>query len=683
MAHQVKDAAVRLRVLDGTWETAGTDRASGIVVQGLELDWDTWGPKAASFDLKRSPNSPWPDLAAFTDVEIDVGGVQVWKGRVRETPTRDGADQSMNVQCEGMQAHLDDDLLVPAYVHTRLSDYKDTRSFVDTILTRFKTNGSVQASDGAIVLGFPNGASVTTGDAVGVTFDLGANASAKRMVLTFENQGVAAGTYSLYVVGTDTPADLIIGGENAIGALDPSSAGLTQAGSFSTARRYVTVLLYRGIGGTVTETIDRLVRVTGLQTFTDTAYESGNASTLKASQVVTDALARGTILLSPDRSLVSTTSFSIPDFFTLEQRTPRETIEAANGYHDYVTKVDEQGRAVFAAKPASPLLEVGEFTALETASSSQNSGTDIYNRCIVTGQASTGEPVTVERSASQQVGAVVLPLSSPVIANPSFAVNTSSWSSGGTGVSFTRDTVVFDSSPAAAKLISSSKIAVCYATTTVTGLFQAGRTYILAFRAKSSCDGATASFGSTTVPLVSTGAWSDNSVSWTPAVDTTNAAFTVSGSRWFFSTYSIYFDTLKLSVSAATLADRRGFRRAKELRVNSPLDISGAIGTQLADTYLANHKLAQFKGEAKITGPVREILTGRNVPPEQLGMRTQQLLRFNDRIDPDTGAVGRDGRIAAVKYSLDRDEATVSVDNTSQSFEALLSRLAVISGAGK
>ena len=62
-----------------------------------------------------------------------------------------------------------------------------------------------------------------------------------------------------------------------------------------------------------------------------------------------------------------------------------------------------------------------------------------------------------------------------------------------------------------------------------------------------------------------------------------------------------------------------------------------------------------------------------------LGM-TGEMIRFTDRIDPDTGAVGRDARIAEVSIDPDTEEATVTLDNSRAGFDALLARLDVVLG---
>lgn len=121
------EVVVRLQSLDGTWETCGVDRAAGIFPENVTLSSDSWGPKTASFDLRRDPMLPWPDVLAFTPVKIEVDGQLVWSGRVSETPSREGAESVMSVTCEGWQAHLDDDLVDRMWVHDDLTAWKDYR----------------------------------------------------------------------------------------------------------------------------------------------------------------------------------------------------------------------------------------------------------------------------------------------------------------------------------------------------------------------------------------------------------------------------------------------------------------------------------------------------------------------------------------------------------------------------
>jgi hypothetical protein len=188
----VADAVVRLQALDGQWETAGVDRLRGIVPEDISLSANGWGPDTASFTLRRDPGAVHPDLTAFTPCEVEIAGEVVWSGRVRETPTKDGQDPQISVQGQGWQYHLDDDVYERFYVHTRLSDWKDVRTFPDAPLANFGTAGQVQSEGRAVTFGWANGAILAAGARVGVTLDLGPNASWRRIVALFERQGGTA-----------------------------------------------------------------------------------------------------------------------------------------------------------------------------------------------------------------------------------------------------------------------------------------------------------------------------------------------------------------------------------------------------------------------------------------------------------------------------------------------------------
>jgi hypothetical protein len=691
---QAKQAVVRFRVIDGTWETCSTDRARGIWVENLILDWDTWGSKTATFDLRRDPRVTWPDLRAYTDVEIDVSGTQIWKGRIQGTPSRAGSDPAISVQCEGMQSHLDDDVLTPAYVHTDLSAWKDARSYLGTSLLTWQASGTVEAGNGKIVLAWPNNQIIGANCFTGAILDLGPDVSRSLESASIDVQLINAanmgGNGYLFIRAMDalqptTTFDIYGSSLNTLGTTAQTLSADFTAG---TVWRYLAIFLFNA-GGATTMTGDASLQVTGARIFTDTTYRSGAASILTASTVVNDALSRGTSLLSPDMSGIGTTSFAIPTLHTLEQKTPREVISAVNAYHNYVTEVDERGRFVFGPKPSAPLIEVGEHTALEAEDASSNSGEDIYNRVLVVGTTSAGDPQINERLSSQ------LPGQSPVTSlatfpNPGFegGLGTSGWSVIGAGsatLSTTTTAGEVDSGVFGGKLaVSTNPVQL---KTTATGPFYKGRLYQATFRARSTVgtagpsasfgvyptDYAFASFNSATFVTVT--------LTWIPKQTVTTADLIVYGLVAVNSPH--FIDSLNIYEFKPTLVDKRGFNRTKVLSMSSPLDVAGLIGTQLGDTYLASHKTAQFKGSATVTGPTaREILTSKPVQPEQLGLAVNGLLRFNDRVDPDTGAMGRDGRIAAVNYNFAEDKARVTIDNTSQNFEALLARLAVISGNG-
>lgn len=524
----VKDTTIRLKPLDHPWQVVGVETGRGIWAEDVQLTSDKAGPLSAQFTLHRDTRRRWPDLQALTSVEVEVGGVLVWSGQLRDSPS--GVD-ALSVDCEGAQADLDKDLIRRMYVHTRLAEWKDARSYPTTPLTSFRTNGSVQSVDGAVVVGFPSGATVVPGDAAGVTLDLGPSLTAKRVVVTFQNQGFIGSDYTLMVKGNDSPATLISGGENAV-AVNPASGGGTGPGGLVTARRYISIIVYKSGGSTAVESADRLVRVLGVQVFRDASYESGNASILKADTVVRDALTNATTEIVLDLSRIDATAFSIPSFAPDGPKAARDMVSAVNAYHNWLFKITEQRRPVFRALPTVPLVKVGAGVAFVPEDASGSSAEEIYDKVLLSWDTPEGTKGELTRT------------------------------------------------------------------------------------------------------------------------------------------------------STGSLVSRQGQHNAKELQIGSTLPADGVAATQIGDTWLAAHTTTPFKGSATITGPVEHIATGARVPPERLLMLTGELLQFDGQVNPDTGATTRDGRISQVTYTPADDTAKVTIDDSRTDVDALLSRLAVVTGGG-
>lgn len=702
MTTQTKDVAIRFQVLDSVWETVGSDRARGTWPEDVTLTADHWGPSKASFSLHRDPLATWPDIGAFTPVVIEVGGVLVWSGRVSETPISQ-SNRVINVQCEGWQYHLDDDVYQRAYVHTKLSEYRDMRGVPGAVLGAAALNAGAQvtADGGQLYLGWGSGTAISPGTTIGAVVDLGASSRAKRVVVTWESSNNAA-DFICICRAADVATNVDAAGNYSDAfsfALNAGATGTT-AGTFATARRYVKFYVY---DNTFTGTLgtDYYWKITACSVFAETAYESGNASILKATTIIPDALTRATLLLSPDRSQIdpgATVTFTWPEFALDGMKTPREVLTAANAAHDYVLKVDAGRRVVFKPKPSTPLIEIGEWPGSSFEDASANSGEEIYNRVVVEGTAANGEKLSVERMASQ--GAVGEPITSPVADNPSFATVTTSWTPS-TGTSITRDTVTFNTSPASGRWDRGVGVTLQQGdqlTESFTGTFRAGVAYTLTFwlRADGTSTSTTAKviFGNSALTdgasqYVTLNAATSQAVTvtitWMPTADQTTGQlllFKAAGSGVAGSTSWYRIDSLGLTTSRPTLIDKRGFKRSHVLPVKASLTVE--LATQIATVWLDAHKTTPLKGTVRIDGDqaVREIITGASVAPELLLLRTGELLRLADRVDPDTGGQGRNGRIAEVTFSMLDNSATVALDSRRTSHEALLERLAVVVGSG-
>jgi hypothetical protein len=685
-----KDVSVRLQALDGFWEVCGSDHARGIIPENVELRSDQWGSSRATFDLRRNPKEFWPDIGAFTPVEIEVGGVAVWSGRVSETPVRDSTDSVISVQCEGWQAHLDDDLYERIYVHTNLTEWKDVRSDPGCDLTTYIAAGNVTSTDGVLVVGWTGGTPVPAYARAGAGLDLGPNSVGKRIIIDYTwTNGTGSAIQYLAVlsgftgVGSSTSVQTVY---NAI----PGGASGTISQTLTTASRYIWIGVYNS-GGAFTPTADLALRVTSVQVFADTAYESGNASVLKGDVVVKDALSRASVLLSADRTQIATGTFNIPEFAPSEPRTPRAVWEAVDAFEDRYKKITVDKVPVYKAKPTYPEVEVGAWSGMEFEDSAANSGDDVYSRVIVTGDQPNGTPLRITRSQSQQTGALYTAVSSPAFTNPGFETNTTGWTA--TTSTITRDTAVFDVGTASGRWdnTGASDNLGRYDTiaATLTGTFRAGVTYLIQWRMRASAN--TTSWLNVTLGTATdstytyaidtpAGSFKTHQIAWTPTTTVTSGvALTLSHVILRFDVY-YYIDECSVKTSTQTIVDRRGFQRTKQLSTSFMLTASAA--KQIADKWLLSHKTTPFKGKAKLTGndAIRDITSGRPVAPEQMLLRTGELIRFSDRIDPDTGAQGRDGKIVEASYKVDDNSVELTIDSSRAGFEALLNRLGVVLG---
>ncbi|MGH2878957.1 MAG: hypothetical protein ACRDK4_05035 [Solirubrobacteraceae bacterium] len=677
-------ATVRLQALSGTWETCGADRAISVDPESLTLTANPWGSDKASFDLHRAPDATWPDIGAFTPVEVEIGGVVVWKGRVNDTPLKLGAERVVNVQCEGWQYHLDDDTYQANYVHSKLTDWKDIRSNLEAVLTNWPAAPQVQSGKGSIVLSLPNESAIGINQGFGVILDLG-EAAAKTIVVQFGTISVTPAIFLLWCRGSDEPEPHGAGETGFFIRPEEHSEG-TVSITFTTPRRYVSFYMYREVGA-FTAASDQTVKITGISIFGSSSYEAANASILKASAVIPDALSKATMLLSSDHSQIQSTSFNIPDLDISKQTTPREAINAVNAYHNWITKLDMLERLVFAPRPTDPLLEIGAWSGADIEDASANSGAEIYSRAIAEATGADGSPVVVERTAAQQPGALPVAISSPAAVNPSFATNTEGWTAS-SGI-LTRDTTKFNSAPASGKLVVSSSSAWLLAN--ISGTFKAGTTYAITFMRL--CEppinlevvlivpGWGPALASATEYVPAGGAWKPTTITWTPATDTTGVELAIFANFYPSGAGTLRVDDVTITSLQRTIPERRGFRRTKVIQVNSA--ITAAEGNQLCNIFLQGHMTTPFKGGAKVApGGVRTVLGGQQVHPSRLLTHSQELIRLSHLIDPDTGGVGRDGMIANVTYTHKDQGAQVDLDENRTNFDALLARLAVVQGVG-
>lgn len=303
---------VRVQPVDARWEKLG--ERDGTTPTGITLAADQGGPTTASFTMPRSAGNVYPDLASFSPVEFDHDGV-LWDGRIIDAPEQ--ADGTLAVQAEGWRAHLDDDALpAPLFAHTTPTDWRDQRTMPGANLARsggFPSGGTLELSDGGLILGWPGGEPYTQEQRIGVTFDCGEDPENwARRVLARWNDGKnlpGASSTTFYCIVHDLPAlnaSVTAGAYTTVwgkpcAAMGTSGTLCAAVGVESaTPRRYVTMYLHITSGGNGTISTDgAFFRFNELKVFASEEYESGNEGSVTFDQVVERALSAAPLLEAP------------------------------------------------------------------------------------------------------------------------------------------------------------------------------------------------------------------------------------------------------------------------------------------------------------------------------------------------------------------------------------------------
>lgn len=139
-------------------------------------------------------------------------------------------------------------------------------------------------------------------------------------------------------------------------------------------------------------------------------------------------------------------------------------------------------------------------------------------------------------------------------------------------------------------------------------------------------------------------------------------------------------DSQDVNANLVTIPERQGFTKRIAIPVQSTL--TTALGERMGDVYLGTHITSPFKGEQVVQGygDLRTVLGDAPVHAFDALLHWEKLLRFDQLIDPDTGGIGRDGRMKSITYNGDTEESTIAIDNESRSFEALAARATALGG---
>lgn len=413
--------------------------------------------------------------------------------------------------------------------------------------------------------------------------------------------------------------------------------------------------------------------------------------------------------MNRQRGTILRTQFKLPEYAPPVAISPREHITAVNAVHDYVTKVNENNEMVFAPKPPAAQFEVGDWSAAKFDDASFNSSAEMANKVTIEGKDEYGADLRVIRTAADIPNVPYVSDRTPQPVNADFQGT----SYKGSGWPLTTVNGAGDYGTFAAVVSTNASMILNTALSENNGWttygnpalrWFAGIKYRYRVRLKRTAAAEAKAFAGTSSFTISvkklgvvvgnrTVFWSElNAASFTtfefdfilPVGGGNEAApriEIVSGSWGWANLDMFYMDSQVVSRSAATIPDRMGFVRAKTLTIQSAMT-QGTM-EQMGDIWLRNHMSTPLKGTLSVQSPtaVREIMSGRPVPPSELLLHTGKKIRFNNRIDPDTGGYGRDGTIASVGYDPTTGESSVEIDNERKSFEAMLSRYDLIVGS--
>ena len=387
---------VRLLGADGTWADVGTAVGAGARPEGLSLEATVQGPASAGFVVRRLGSLPWPDLAPFAEMQVEVGGEGVvWGGRVETAPAEDG---SISVQGRGYQSDLDLDFGDEWFVHSQLGDWRDARGFPGVSLGLFAAAGQV----GPPSFGWANGQVVGNGTASGIMLDLGPGRVPVGISMDFTSVGAAAMAL-LYVrsspdPGMSTWTDAFVDGFTTAASPIVASFG-------ATAGRYISIFLYRNDGFSTAMPADRLIVPSSIRVFSAAGYmDAAGRSLVKASDVVKVARdACPGLSLSNDRITDSgyiDVDHGIPHLFPQGDITPRGLVSAANAFHNWNAGVDARRRVFFEPRSTTPIAVVGSWGGSQLSGLSSGSADDVYNRVVVEGTDGYGQALRVVRTAT-------------------------------------------------------------------------------------------------------------------------------------------------------------------------------------------------------------------------------------------------------------------------------------------
>lgn len=675
------DLSIMYQPIAGGWVKLGTQTGGGrgVLPESIQLEGDRGegGCHAASFRLKQDPRWINGEMQQFTPIAVWDGAECVWSGRVIEAPTTFGEDDiEVVVQCEGWWQHLKDDCTDREWVIDDLSRFQSIASRPTTTLSAINLAAGVEANDGAVVLSIAKNNELTINRGSGVVMDLGPTNRAKRVAVSITHNGLWGSSQCyLLVRGSDTEDPISGGGtEDVYSAYIGTAATLTPSGTFSTARRFVSVFWF-WVAATTNAGADGAIRLNSCRVFTDAADESGGASVLKASTVIGETLDTCAPLISPRRDRITTTSLNLPQFpGSPGYRYAHELVKQANAYHGYIARLTPDPKPVFEYFPVPTdyrfVVGEGEYTLLEPAA---QDGRAVASRVITEFEDASGVRSYAESSVPTNA---VYATAASQLSNPSFDTNTTGWSN--ISGSIARDTGVFDTTPASLSLTRDA-YTESFATNLVVGT---AYRIIVRTRISSGTNGVelyvtptgsawTVAAGRVAVQdlFVST-TWKDIAIDFVANATSVRLSAVSTG----FAGYpaAVYIDSIRVEAQMSNVVVRRGFRRTF-LRPMTQRS-TAATAQAIADLELDNAQYPPFKGTITVTGTI-PLKGGGHLDVAHLAGMTGENILLKNLHDPNSQALGRIGNIQSVVYDHNKRRAMIGIDRDLRFVSELRNRL--------
>lgn len=681
------DLNIMYQPIGGGWVKLGTQTGGGRgVLPGsirLEGDRGEGGCLSASFKLKQDPRWIAFELDKATPIAVWDGSEPIWSGRVAESPTTFGEDDiEVTVNCQGWWQHLKDDCTDREWVINDLSKFTPNASMIGAAYNAHQP--TVPSVDGrAIMLPAPQGSSAVGSRLCAVTLDAGPNNLIKKAVATFRQQAAPASpAWFLYARISNTIDALTAGLADATQANPAANTQYFLTPSHGTGGRYLHLFWYWN-GATIAALPSDLgCVVEAASIFTDSADESGNASILKASTVISETLDAIAPLISSRRDRITTTTLSLPQFpGGAKWRYADELIKQANAYHGYIARLTPEPTPVFEYFPVPTdyrfVVNEGQYTFLEPAAQALQG---VASRVITEFEDAAGVKNYSQASAAASTNARATPQTDVTITNPSFDTNTTGWTASGSS-SISRSTATFDTTPASGQWTLNNQGDTL--TGAMTGTARFGKSYIIAVAIRSNAVtvtetrikiGTTTDYVEATIPV--TTAWVTHVFNWTPRANAATPSIILTNTLLSVAAQDIFVDSITMGQNSYSAPLARGFTRTF-LRPMTQRS-TAATAQAIAQLELDNAQFPPFKGTIGVTGRI-PLKGGGTMDVSHVPALVGENILIANLHDPNTQGFGRVGNIQSAVYDHDKRQVTIGIDRDLSFITELRNRLELFS----